>query len=70
MSLADKSIVVRCFVCSDYDKILMEMGKFSGNIRVTENELVLGVDRVLKAILRLLYTRPCMINRIWGLKQL
>ena len=32
MSLADKCIVVGCFVCGDYDKILMETGKFSDNI--------------------------------------
>ena len=37
MSLADKCIVVGCFVCWDYDKILMETGKFSDNIRVTKN---------------------------------
>ena len=47
MSLADKCIVVGCFVCWDFDKILMETGKFSDNIRVTENGLVSGVDRVL-----------------------
>ena len=47
MSLANKCIVVGCFVCGDYDKILMETGKFSDNIRVTENGLVSGVDRVL-----------------------
>ena len=41
MSLADKCIVVGCFVCGDYDKFLMETGKFSDNIRVTENGLVL-----------------------------
>ena len=29
MSLADKCIVVGCFVCGDCDKILMETGKFS-----------------------------------------
>ena len=34
MSLADKCIVVGCFVCGDYDKILMKTGKFSDNIRV------------------------------------
>ena len=44
MSLADKCIVVGCFVCWDYDKILMETGKFSDNIRVTENGLVSGVE--------------------------
>ena len=42
LSLADKCIVVGCFVCGDYnyDKILMETGKFSDNIRVTDNGLV------------------------------
>ena len=34
MSLADKCIVVGCFVC--YDKILMETAKFSDNTRVTD----------------------------------
>ena len=47
MSLAHKCIVVGCFVCGYYDKILMETGKFSDNFRVTENGLVSGVDRVL-----------------------
>ena len=47
MSLADRCRVVRCFVCGDYDKILEETAKFSGNIRVTETGLVTGVDRVL-----------------------
>ena len=49
MSLADKCIVVGCFVCGDYDKILMKTGQFSDNIRVTENGLVSGVERVLKS---------------------
>ena len=48
MSLAYKCIVVGCFVCGDYDKILMETGTFSNN-RVTENGLMSGVDRVLKS---------------------
>ena len=47
MSLADKCIVVGCFVCGEYDKILMETGKLSDNIRVNENGLVSAVDRVL-----------------------
>ena len=48
MSLVDKCIVVvRCFFCGDYDKILMVTGKFSDNIRVTKNGLVSGVDKVL-----------------------
>ena len=48
MSLSDKCIVVRCFVCGVYDQILMEMELFSDNIRVTENGLVSGADRVRK----------------------
>ena len=47
MSLADKCIVVGCFVFGEYDKILMETGKFSANIRVTKDGLVSSVDRVL-----------------------
>ena len=27
VSFADKGIVVRCFVCRNYDKVLMETGK-------------------------------------------
>ena len=46
MSLADKCIAVGCFVFGEYDKILMETGKFPDNIMVTENGLVSGVDRV------------------------
>ena len=34
VSLADKGIVVSCFVCRNYDKVLMETGKFCDNIRV------------------------------------
>ena len=47
--LADKGIVVRCFVCRDYDKVLMETGKLCDNIRVTKNGLVSGVDRMFKS---------------------
>ena len=46
MPLANKCIVVGCFVCGDYDEIFMETGKFCDNIRVTENGLVSGVDIV------------------------
>ena len=46
---ADKCIVVRRFVCSKYDKVLMETGKYSDNIRVTENGLVSGVNRPFKS---------------------
>ena len=46
MSLTDKCIVVGCFFCGNYDKILIETGKFSYNITVTEKRLVSGVDGV------------------------
>ena len=46
--LADKCIVVRSFVHRNYDKVLMETGKFSDNLRVTENGLVSDVDRAFK----------------------
>ena len=49
LSLAEKGIVVRCFVCRNYEKVLKETGKFSDNIRVTENGLVSGVDRMFKS---------------------
>ena len=34
VSLADKGIVVRCFVCRNFDKVFMETGKLCDNIRV------------------------------------
>ena len=46
---ADKCIVVRRFVHRNYDKVLMETGKFSDSLRVTENGLVSGVDRAFKS---------------------
>ena len=49
VSLADKGIIVRCFVCRNYDKVLMETGKLCDNIRVTKNGLVSGVDRMFKS---------------------
>ena len=49
VSLADKGIVVRCFVCKNNDKVLMETGKFCDNIRVIKNGLVSGVDRMFKS---------------------
>ena len=42
VSLADKGIVVRCFVCRNYDKVHMETGKFCDNIRVIKSNLVFG----------------------------
>ena len=49
VSLADKGIVVRCFVCRNYDKVLIETGKLCDNIRVTKNGLVSGVDIMFKS---------------------
>ena len=48
--LADKCVLVavRGFVCGDYDKILMETGKFS-DIMVTGNRLVSCVYRMLES---------------------
>ena len=47
--LADTCIVVRRIVCRNYDKVLMETGKFSGNLRATENGLVSVVDRAFES---------------------
>ena len=47
--LADKCIVVRSFVRRNCDKVLMETGKFSDNLRVTESGLVAGVDGAFKS---------------------
>ena len=47
--LANKGIVIGCFVGRNYNKILMETGKFMDNIRVTKNGLVSGVDRMFKS---------------------
>ena len=41
MSLAYKCIVVGCFICGDYGKILMETRSSSDSFSVTENGLVL-----------------------------
>ena len=43
VSLANKGIVIGCFVGRNYNKILMETGKLTGNIRVTkmDSDLVL-----------------------------
>ena len=49
VSLADKGIVVRCFVCRNYDEVLMETGKLCENIRVIKSGLVSGVDRMFKS---------------------
>ena len=49
VSLADKGKVVRCFVCRNYDKVLMETEELCDNIKVTKNGLVSGADRMFKS---------------------
>ena len=46
VSLANKGIVIGCFVGRNYNKTLMETGKLTDNIRVTKNGLGSGVDRM------------------------
>ena len=46
VSLANKGIVIGCFVGRNYNKILMETGKLTDNIRVTKNGLGSGVSVV------------------------
>ena len=45
VSLANKGIVIGCFVGRNCNKILMETGKLTDIIRVTKNGLGSGVDR-------------------------
>ena len=40
VSLADKGIVVRCFVCRSYDKVLMETGKLCGRIKKDQKRII------------------------------
>ena len=47
--LAYKGIVVRCFVCRHYDKVLMDTENHSDNIMVTKDRLLSGVDRIFKS---------------------
>ena len=49
MSLANKGKVIGCFVGRNYNKILMETGKLTDNIRVTKNGLGSGVDRMFQS---------------------
>ena len=48
VSLTNKGIVIRCFVSRNYNKILMETRKPTGNISVTKNGLGYGVDRMFQ----------------------
>ena len=49
VSLANKGIVIGCFVGRNYNKILMETGKLTDNIRVTKNGLGSGVDGMFQS---------------------
>ena len=51
VSLANKGIVIGCFVGRNYNKILMEtrISKLTDNIRVTKNGLGSGVDRMFQS---------------------
>ena len=58
VSLADKCIVVRCFVCRNYDKDLMETGKLCDNIRVTKRDSCLVLTECLSRQILRLSTSP------------
>ena len=47
VSLTDKGIVVRCFVCRNYDEVLVEMGKLSDNIRVIKMDSCVVLTKYL-----------------------
>ena len=47
--LANKGIVIGCFVGRNYNKILMETRKLTDIIRVTKNGLGSGVDRMFQS---------------------
>ena len=55
VSLANKGIVIGCFVGRNYNKILMETGKLTDNIRVTKNGLGYGLDRMFQSSDSVLY---------------
>ena len=58
VSLANKGIVIGCFVSRNYNKILMETRKLTDNIRVTKNGLGSGVDRMFQSKqLKLFYSK-------------
>ena len=69
VSLADKGIVVRCFVCRNYEKVLMGMGKLCDNIRVTKMDSCLLLTVCLsRRILRLWTSVIDFIHseRVWS----
>ena len=56
--LAYKGVVVRCFVCRNYDKVLMETGKLYDNIRVTKIDSCLVLTEYLTRLIRRFSTSP------------
>ena len=68
LSLADKGIVVRFFVCRNYDKVLMETGKLCDNIRVTKMDSCLVLTECLSRRILRLSTSPIDLlhsERVW-----
>ena len=61
VSLANKGIVIGCFVGRNYNKILMETGKLTDNIRVTKNGLGSGVDRMFQSKYSMSFIRYFLI---------
>ena len=49
VSLTRKDIIIGCFARRNNNKIIMETGKLTDNIRVTKNGLGSGVDRMFKS---------------------
>ena len=49
VSLANNCIIIWCYVGRNYNKIVMEMGMLTDNIRVTKNGLGSCVDRMFKS---------------------
>ena len=49
VSLVNKGMIIWCFVGRNYNKILMETGKLTDNIRVTKNGIGSGVDRMFQS---------------------
>ena len=63
VSLADKGIVFRCFVCRNYDKVLVETEKLCDNITVTKMDSCLVLTECLsRRILRLSTSSIALIH--------
>ena len=66
MPLADKCVVVRSFVCRNYDKVLMKTRKLYDNIRVTKNGLVSDVKSTESLSRRILRLSISLIDLIYS----